>query len=54
MVGVEPVEEAPVEEAPTDLYTKKVKNGQSLKCHHVKSISPTGFRFYTHCNDGQT
>ena len=50
MVGV--VEEAPVEdsEAPIDLYTKKWK----MKCHHVKSLSPTGFIFYTHCNDGQT
>ena len=36
------------------LEHKKMKNGQSLKCHHVKSLSPTGFIFYTHWNDGQT
>ena len=30
---------------------KIMKNGQSLKCHHVKRISPKGFIFRTHCND---
>ena len=33
-------------------YTHKVvKNAQSLKCHHVKRISPTGFIFHTHSNE---
>ena len=43
------MDEAPVNEAPIEI----VINGQSLKCHHVKSLSPTGFIFHTHCNDGQ-
>ena len=51
MVGVEPVDEVPVDEAHR-LVHEIVKNGQSLKCHHVKSLSPTGFIFHTHRNDG--
>ena len=27
-----------------------VKNVQSLTCHYIKRISPTGFIFHTHCN----
>ena len=27
---------------------KIMKNRASLKCHHVKRISPTGFIFHTH------
>ena len=33
------------------LTHKIVKNGQSLKCHHVKRLSPTGVKFNTHCNE---
>ena len=33
------------------LTHKIVKNGQSLKCHHVKRFSPTGFIFHTYCNE---
>ena len=33
------------------LTHKLVKNGQSLKCHHVKRLSPTRFIFHTHCNE---
>ena len=33
------------------LVNKIVKNGKSLKCHHVKSSSSTGLIFYTHCNE---
>ena len=33
------------------LTHKIVKNGQSLKCQYVKTLSPTGFIFYTHCNE---
>ena len=33
------------------LTHKIVKNGQSLRCHCVKSLSPTGLIFHTHCNE---